>query len=130
MKKTLLMLCLAFFPGCLSTEHVETLDGTYILRSVNGKPLPYTVSESAGTKVELLDESYAIDKMLNFVLRAHVRTTVGGQTNTAEQISSGSVGSEGHYLKFRKNGGAEVIGEYKNEAFTVTAVGAQFVYTK
>ncbi len=131
MRRAMLLLSLVLSIGCLGSDPVATLDGTYTLRSANGAALPYTLSQGAGTKVELLDDAYMIYLGMTFSQSGRIRTTVNGQPTTANQTRAGNFALEGHSLKFRSGtGGTERIGNLTGNTLTIIEVGVTYVYNK
>lgn len=83
---------LASSAGCFSDAltNSSTIPGRFTLRSVNGAPLPYTMSQSGTTRTELVDDAITLFTGGTYATSGHVRTTVGGQSTTAERVETGT----------------------------------------
>lgn len=64
--------------------------GSYDLTSINGDNLPVTVLETIGGSAEITDGSLSIRADGNFALEATVRVTNDGQTETVNDVTTGS----------------------------------------
>ncbi|MBC8087659.1 MAG: hypothetical protein H7Z40_10365 [Phycisphaerae bacterium] len=128
-RKAMLFLGVASLVGCLSSEPVTTLEGMYPLRSVNGTALPYVVSQSGGTKVELIDDAYAIYQGLTFSQSGHLRTSVNGQSTVANRTNAGNLVLDGNSIRFRSGtGGAERLATSQGNTLTVVETDITYVY--
>ena len=74
--------------------------GNYVLKSVDGGALPVTIYSDPSLKVELLDESLALQSDGKYSIAAHVRTTENGQVATSTEQDSGTYTVSGSTLAF------------------------------
>jgi len=119
MRKALLFLSLVLPVGCLGSDPVATLDGTYTLRSDNGAALPYTVSQTAGTKVVLLNDAYTIFQGMtfhNWAIFARPRTGSQQWTTRRPPGVSGWKATRSNFVALRRD--ARVANPWGN-TFTV-----------
>jgi hypothetical protein len=85
-----------FGTGCGDTEKAVgvpgTIDGTYTLRTVNGKNVPGTLYESSeGSsyyKVEVTAGQVTLGEGRSFDIRTTIRETSGSSTPTTRQLTS------------------------------------------
>lgn len=68
----------------------STVTGAYTLRTVNGASLPFTSSQSATSKSEILDDVITLFQGGTYAQTAHVRTTTNGTAVTATIEGAGS----------------------------------------
>ena len=133
MRKLLMALLMVASAGCLNEDVVgsSTATGVYTLRTVNNSSLPYAVSESGGTKVEVLADSITLSQGGTYAETIRVRTTSNGQATTETREDAGA------YTFFNitvtlTSGRGRVERRGKIEATTMTIVeeGLTSIYKK
>src|SRR5688500_203154 len=107
MRSVILGFVVACSVACFDDSIVgsSTVSGTYTLRTVNGSPLPYVLSETATTKTELLDRAITLHEALTYIESGHLRTTENGEATTVTTQKSGSYALLGNSVAFSSNTG-------------------------
>jgi hypothetical protein len=100
-----------------STSPVETLDGTYDLKTVNGANLPYTTFENASEKDELLGDVITASNGSYTQVTAN-RVTISGQTHNGISPNSGTYLINGTAITFNSQGSPS-SGTVSGNTFTV-----------
>jgi ABC-type oligopeptide transport system substrate-binding subunit len=95
MRRTLTALAIAWtVTGCgVFTESPagsSTSTGEYTLQSVNNSPLPFTISQTATTKTELVDDVIQLFQGGTFARTYHTRTTANGQATSTANTRTGT----------------------------------------
>ena len=108
MRSVVVGLVVACSVGCFDDSIVgsSTVTGTYTLRTVNGSPLPYVLSETATSKTELLDRAITLHEASTYAESGHLRTTENGEATTIATQASGSYSLFGNSISFNNNAGA------------------------
>jgi hypothetical protein len=103
-----------------------TLGGTYDLKTVNGAPLPYTASENATQKDEILGDAITASDG-EFTQNTANRTTVNGHADDGISLDSGTYAIDGTIVTFTSLSGhswtATISGNTLTTVFTVPAGG-------
>ena len=64
--------------------------GTYTLKTVDGKPLPFTFLETATEKRETVDESFTMTTTNTWTREGHVRRTLNGAVTSISGTDAGT----------------------------------------
>lgn len=88
--RSVLALVLLSACGDNTPTGASTVTGTYTLRTVNGAALPYTMSQTATSKVELLDDAISLYQGGTYSTVSHVRTTTNGTPVTETREGAGT----------------------------------------
>src|SRR5512146_3171833 len=88
----LVALAVAVACGSDSTTQptVASLAGTWTLQSVNGSPLPFTVTQTGTDKVELLSDVVTASANGTYTEAVQFRTTLNGQSTTDTESDAGT----------------------------------------
>ncbi|MDQ3516755.1 MAG: hypothetical protein M3403_08310 [Gemmatimonadota bacterium] len=84
------------------------LDRTYVLSSVNGQPLPATISRDNITLIEIVDGSLTFKEDRTFSAHSTLRVTKNGVATSQKSESSGSYILEGTILTLKNAQTGEV----------------------
>src|SRR5262249_3478521 len=117
-----------------NTPTVISLAGTWNLSTANGAALPFTISNTGGTKVELTAASVVIAADGSFTGTESIRTTVGTGTPTTSTLNvSGTVVASGTLVTVTLTGSAAVQGTLTSTtqfSYKDPTTGATFVFVK
>ena len=110
----------------------ETSTGVYVLQSVNSKPLPYTLSESGGSKTELIDDTISLFQGGTFARTYHTRTTANGQVTNATVARTGTwaIGIGATITLSANEDGARMIVAINARRMTSMDAGISYLYMK
>jgi hypothetical protein len=93
------MLCTAAFAlACGEPTSPLDLVGTYALQSVNGMPLPFTLSQVGTTKVEVLDDQLMLASSSNYSSVGHKRYTFDGFVSEVAPVDAGTFTRRGRTI--------------------------------
>jgi hypothetical protein len=135
------LLLLAALPialmGCGSsndnTPTVVSLAGTWNLTTANGTALPFTISNTAGTKIELLSASVVVGSTGAFTGTESIRTTVNGTATNSTLPLAGTISVSGTLVTVTLTGSIPVSGTLASTtqfSYTDPTTGAAFVFVK
>ena len=116
-----------------SAPTLASLAGTWNLQTVNGVPLPYTISSSGGVKNELLSQVATVASNGTFTEVTQTRTTINGQISVMTLPSSGTISLSGNLVTITVTGAGTSPGTLNsNTMFTINepVTGGVFVYVK
>ena len=122
----------AFMAACGGDGVTEpdTVAGTYILKTVDGKPMPAVLYEEPGYKFELISSNYVLTEAGTFTNNASWRETDNGSVNTGNESSSGTFTVNGSTLSFISPGGDAFQGTRVGNTLTLNFEGVVAVYVK
>lgn len=136
------LLLLAAFPVALmacgssndNTPTVVSLAGTWNLTTANGAALPFTISNTATGKVELLSAQVVVGATGAFTGTESVRTTPTGQAaQTTSLPLAGTISVSGTLVTVTLTGSVPVSGTLTSTtqfSYTDPTTGAAFVFVK
>jgi hypothetical protein len=116
-----------------STQLIPTpasLAGTWALQNINGALLPFTLSQTASTKQELLSDVVTAVATGTYTEVAQLRTTVNGQATLSTESDTGTYTLVGSALTIRSSDGSVINGTLNASSFTIAAGGVAFEYKK
>ena len=119
--------------GCLDDGIVgsPTSAGTYTLRTVNGSPLPYVLTQTATSKTELLDRAITLYEGFSYAESGHLRTTAGSQVTTETIARGGTWAVSGNSISLQSNaGGPLVLAIMHGNTMTIVEAGLTMVFRK
>ena len=94
-----------------NTPTIVSLAGTWNLTTANGAALPFTISNTGGTKVELLSASVVVTSTGTFTGTESIRTTVGTGTPTTSNLPlAGTISASGTLVTVTLTGSTAVQG--------------------
>ena len=133
MRKLLIALLIVTSAGCLNEDVVgsSTATGVYTLRTMNNSSLPYTVSESGGTKTEVLADSITLYQRATYAETARVRATTNAQVTTETREDAGAYTFFNISVTLTSGRGrAERRGKIEATTMTIVEAGLTSVYKK
>jgi hypothetical protein len=134
MRKALIAFSFVLVSGCVTGDIVgsKTSDGTYVLKTVNGASLPFTVSTSGNVKTEMLDETMNLYEGFTFADKIHRRITTGTTVTLDSIMDTGNFSPQNDaiYFRFNSNTSLTVLAKLSNNVMTFDAPGAVRVFKK
>lgn len=108
----------------------DTVAGTYVLKTVDGKPVPVVVYEEPGYKLEIISSNYVLTEGGTFTNNASWKETIDGAVSTGNESSSGTFTVNGSTLSFISPGGDAFQGTRVGNTLTLNFEGIVAVYVK
>jgi hypothetical protein len=135
MRKSFAVTALLFFAACggsygSSTVPSTSVAGTYTLRTVNGLALPYIVSQTGPSKVEVVDDAFTLNDSGTWTESGHRRNTVSGQVTTTATADAGSFTISGTTITMSSLTTGALYGSVASGTLSLTEQGALFVYMR
>ena len=133
MRRALIGLVVVFSVACFSDTLTgsSTVNGSYVLRTINGSQLPYTTAGSGANKTETLDDVINFYEGGTYAESGHTRTTVNGQATDAANSESGSYGLLGTSVTMKSsNGLRERRPQIEANTMTLVENGLTLVFIK
>jgi hypothetical protein len=93
MRRALIGSAVLFSVACMANDDLtgsSTVNGSYVLRTINGSELPYAISGSGANRVEMLDDVINFYEGGTFSENGHKRTVVNGQATDTPITESGT----------------------------------------
>ena len=110
---------------------VDTLEGAYVLKTVNNTPLPFVGYEEPGYKLEIISSTWTLTAGGTFTSVATWRETESGAVTTTTETSNGTFTANGPNLSFVSPGGDLFTGTRVGKTLTLTFdEGMVAVYVK
>jgi len=111
---------------------LASVAGTWNLSTVNGAPLPYTISNNGGLKTEVLSAVTIVTANGTFNEVQQIRTTFNGQATVTSLPTSGTFSLSGTLVTLNITGSGTLSGTLTNSTtFAVTdPTGAIYVFVK
>jgi hypothetical protein len=114
-----------------STAPTASVAGTWSLVSVNGTPLPYTLSQGDLGSTQITSGKLVVSRAWTFTDSTTVTSTFNGQKSMATAADSGSYLLSGNSVKFVFAADAVTgTGLLSGDSVTVALRGFSLVYTK
>jgi hypothetical protein len=114
-----------------STIGSPSITGEYTLRTVNGSPLPYTLSGSGTDKTELVRDAITLYQGGTFARSRDSRITAGGQVTNNNESDTGSYTIFGTSVALRSNAtGQTMQATISGNTMTVVEPGMTAVFSK
>ena len=132
MRKLLIGLAVVLSAACddgvVGTSHIS---GNYELKTINGSPLPYTISGSGANRTEVLDHVITLYNGGTYAETGHKRVTVNGQASTQDITGAGSYDFFGTAITLRSGTQFyERRGLFHEKAITIIEEGLTQVFSK
>ena len=109
----------------------STVTGAYALSTINGSPLPYTMSGSGTTKTEIVGDTIFLYEGFTFAETKSSRTTLNGAATTASHTETGSYGLLGTSISLRGNDGGPLrVATIEANTMTLVDAGLTSVFKK
>lgn len=133
MRRVLTCFVVAFSFACFGEGITgsPTVTGPYTLRTINGSPLPYTISGSGTVKTEIMHDVITLYQGGTYARTRDSRTTVNGQMTNESTSETGSYGLVGTSVTLRGNGaGQSTLATINGNTMTIVEAGMTAVFTK
>ena len=108
----------------------EDITGSYTLRTINGKNLPYTTLAAGANTAEVLSSSLSLNTDGTFREERSVRRTHLGVSITEPEMKFGTYTSTGSGVTFSATAGTQVSGKRGSGSITFVEEGFAFVYVR
>ena len=106
-----------------------SLAGTYSLKTVNGSPLPFTVSDATGSAT-LTSDVMTVADAGTWTEHYTFRLTVNGTTTNESGDTSGTWSRSGTSVTFKADGGTAYTGTFNGSGFTLNDGDHVYVFAK
>jgi len=130
----LVALAVAVACGSDSTTQptVASLAGTWTLQSVNGQPLPFTLTQTGTDKLELLSDVVTATSNGTYTEVVQFRTTINGQSTTTSDSDVGTFTVNGTAVTLSSSATGNITGALSNNnnTLTLTEEGYVWLFTK
>lgn len=128
----LVALAVAVACGSDSTTQptVASLAGTWALKSVNGSPLPFTLTSTSTSKLELLSDVVNAAANGTYTENLQFRTTINGQATTQNQTDAGTFTVNGTAVTLNSTQAGSITGALSGNTLTLTEEGYVWVFAK
>ena len=108
-----------------------SVTGVYTLRTINGAPLPYTISGSGANKTELMSDAITLFQGGTYSRQRDVRITTNGQVTQEASTEGGSYTLFGNSISMRAAGtGPQVQAIINGNTMTMVDAGITAVFSK
>jgi hypothetical protein len=119
--------------ACMDGDVVgsSTVTGSYVLRTVNGSPLPYTIAGTGTDKTEILDDAITLFQGGGYSESGHTRVTVNGQVTNTTNTESGSYSLFGTSVSLASSGAPHSrVATIQANTMTIVEAGRTSVFRK
>jgi hypothetical protein len=132
MRRVLTGLVVAFSVACLDEGVTggSTITGAYTLRSINGSPLPFTISESGTARTEILSDVITLYQGGTYARSRDSRITVNAQVTIESRIETGAYSLFGTSVSMRNVVGTTTVATIGGNTMTIVEPGMTAVFTK
>lgn len=134
MRRLIPLVALAVAVACGSDSTTQptmaSVAGTWALQSVNGAPLPFTVTQSGSDKVELLSDVVTANINGTYTEVAQFRTTLNGQSTTNTETDAGTFVLNGTAVSLSSTQTGNINGELSGNRLTLVETGYAWVFVK
>lgn len=134
MRRLIPLVALAVAVACGSDSTTQptfaSLAGTWTLQSVNGSPLPFTISQSGTDKEELLSDVITASPNGTYTEVAQFRTTINGQSTVSTENDTGTFTLNGTAITVTGNLTGVNNGAVSGNTITLTEEGFVWVFQK
>lgn len=125
------LLATAACDGADDVSGASTTAGTYVLRSVNGAPLPYLVAGNGTSTTEIVEEQLVLYIGFTYAFTLRERVTTNGQATTVVRTDAGVWGVSGTSVIFTSSvGQPSRIARVDGDRMTIVEPGATWVYER
>jgi hypothetical protein len=114
-----------------STAPAPTIAGTWTLQTINGSALPFTIAQTATSKIEVLSDVITISGTGSFTQTTSLRSTTSGVATTQSVADAGTYVVNGSAVTLRFNSdGSTGTGSWSGDTITTTDGGFALVYKR
>ena len=108
----------------------SSVAGSYILRTINGNDLPFTIQQIGDDKTEVLNETLSLTDAGTFALQGNIRVTEAGVTTTEPYDGDGTFTRNGTALTLTFTSGGREAGTVSNGTLTLSSGGFTLLYRR
>ena len=133
MRRGLVGLIVAFSAACLGEGLTgsSTITGDYTLRTINGSPLPYTISGSGANRTEIVGEVITLYQGGTYARSRDWRIVVNGQMTSESSAEAGSYTLLGTSVTLVNGAnGQTTLASINASTMTIVKAGMTAVFTK
>jgi hypothetical protein len=133
MVRAVLALVLLFSVGCFDdySTGVGTVTGAYTLRTINGSPLPHTITVDATTQKEIIDDMITLFSGGSYSRTQHANITVSGQTTSQTNTEAGAYVLLGTSVTLNPSpSGRSTITTIEDRTMTIVENGITWTFMK
>ena len=134
MRRLIPLVALAVAVACGSDSTTQptmaSVAGTWSLQTVNGSPLPFTLTQTGTDKLELLSDVVTAEPNGTYTETVQFRTTVSGQTTTNSDTDSGTFTLNGTAVVLSSARTGSTTGALSGNTLTLSDQGYVWVFTK
>ena len=134
MRRLLPLVALAVAVACGSDSTTQptiaSVAGTWNLQSVNGSPLPFTLTQTGSDRLELLSGVVTANANGTYTEVAQFRTTVNGQSSTSTESDAGTFTLNGTAVSLTGTQTGNINGALSGNTLTLTEQGFAWVFVK
>ena len=133
MRSVLAGLIVVFSAACLGEGLTgsSTITGDYTLRTVNGSPLPYTISGSGANRTEIVGEVITLYQGGTYARSRDSRVIVNGQMTSESSAETGSYTLLGTSVTLVNGAnGQATLASINANTMTIVKAGMTAVFTK
>lgn len=120
----------SFATGCSEPTSPLDLAGIYILKTVNGLPLPFMFPPTGATVVQALDDAYTLNPQGTYAEVGHKLYTTAGVATLTVPIDAGNFTRRGTEITLQSVVFGTSSGTMNDGTFTVVQQGLTLVYQK
>ena len=134
MRRLIPLVALAVAVACGSDSTTQptmtSVAGTWTLQSVNGGPLPFTLTQTGSDKLELLSDVVTANSNGTYTEVAQFRTTINGQATTNTETDAGTFTLNGTAVNLSSPQTGSTNGVLSGNTLTLTETGYAWVFVK
>jgi hypothetical protein len=108
----------------------SSVAGSYVLRTINGNDLPFTIQQIGDDKTEVLNETLSLTDAGTFALQGNIRVTEAGVTTTEPYDGDGTFTRNGTALTLTFTSGGREAGTVSNGTLTLSSGGFTLLYRR
>lgn len=132
LRRFLPLVALAVAVACGSDSTTQptfaTIAGTWSLQTINGTPLPFTVSQTANDKIEVVSDVVTATSTGTYTEVIQYRETLNGQATVTSVPDAGTFTINGSAITLSSSQSGTITGTLSNNNDTFTAAESGFVY--
>ena len=133
MRRALFFLAAVSCLACLDDNIVgsSTVTGSYTLKTINGSPLPFTITGSGANKTEVVDDVITLFQGFTYSESTTSRITVNGQATNETKSRTGAFSLFGtSFILSSNDGSLERRGTISGNTMTIVEPGKVSVLSK
>lgn len=113
-----------------ANDPIDTVAGTYTLRSVNGQSLPAVVYDDGSYKLEVTAASYVLAASGSFTNSISIRETENGVVTPSTEVDTGTYAVNGTTITLTDAEGDVISGTLSGDTLTFSSDGITAVSRK